>query len=79
MFDFFNYLPEIPAYDNSIATYVLSVVDVIFHYSLPVLSVIVRLSTLRVIVPLIFFVYYFEFVAKMVIFLLKKIPFLNIS
>lgn len=79
MFDFFQYLPTVPVYDNSIATYILSVVDVIFHYSLPVLSVIVRLSTLRIIIPLIFFVYYFDFIAKLVLFILRKIPFLNIT
>ena len=74
----FALIPDIPNLDNSIIESINYVINIIFENSM-LLGLFVNVSTIKILVPLTIFVINIEKIFTFFKFILKKIPFLNIS
>lgn len=70
-------LPDTMVFPESLVNSFDHVIDIIFS-NLSFLGMFVRLDTIKILVPLVVFVVNFEFIYRLVMWLLSKIPILNI-
>lgn len=73
-----NLLPDIPQMPDIITLSVSKVLDIIFS-NVGLLGVFVPLDLVKVIVPLFLIVYNFEKIYSVLMWIVRKIPFLNIN
>lgn len=66
-------LPNVPQLPNSLLTSISNVTTVIFD-NLGLISIFVRISTIKILVPLIIVVVNFEHIYHFVMWIVKKIP-----
>lgn len=74
----FSILPSIPDLPDSLYKSITSVIDTIFN-NLGLLGVFIRPQTIIIIVPILIVVMNFERIYKVVMWILSKIPMLNIE
>ena len=66
-------LPNVPQLPDSFSTSISNVITVIFD-NLDLISIFVRVSTIKILVPLIIVVVNFEHIYHFVMWIVKKIP-----
>lgn len=74
----FKLLPDIPSLPEGITIGINSYVDLIVRYGYGLLTFVIRPSTIIITVPILIFIINFEFIFNFILFIAKKIPFLNI-
>lgn len=75
---FLTYIPALPTIPDSIRTGVFNFIDLIFD-NVGLLGVFVPINTLKTIIQLVLVIEVVEIAYFVVIWVLKKIPFINIS
>lgn len=70
-------LPDAFPFPESLVNSINHVLDIIFS-NLNFLGMFLRLDTIKILVPLLIFVINFEWVYRLVMWIISKIPFLNI-
>ncbi len=69
---------NIPQFPTELKTSINSFLDLIFN-NLTFLGFFVRPTTLKIIIPLAIFMFNFKYIYKLTMWIIKKIPFLNIK
>lgn len=69
---------NVPAFPDELKASINTFLDLIFN-NLTFLGFFVRPSTLRIIIPLSIFMFNFKYVYKLTMWIIRKIPFLNIK
>lgn len=69
---------NIPAFPDSLKNSINSFFDLIFN-NLTFLGFFVRPATLKIIIPLAIFMINFKYIYKLTMWIIKKIPFLNLK
>lgn len=69
---------NIPQFPDSLKNSINSFLDLIFN-NLTFLGFFVRPSTLKIVIPLAIFMFNFKYIYKLTMWIIKKIPFLNIK
>lgn len=74
----FNLLPDLPQFPSRITAAISSFLDLIFS-NVGILGVFVSIDLVKILVPLILVVINFDHIYHLVLWILKKIPFLNMK
>lgn len=74
----FAFLPNVPDFDITLLDSLTTYINMIFD-NLGLLGFFVRVSTIKVLTPLVIIVVMFEDIYHFILWVLKKIPFLNIE
>lgn len=72
-----KFLPDAGSFPQTLQDSFNHVIDIIFS-NLNFLGMFIRLDTIKILVPLIVFVVNFELIYRLTMWILSKIPFLNI-
>lgn len=69
---------NIPAFPDELKNSINSFFDLVFN-NLSFLGFFIRPSTLTIVIPLILFIFNFKYIYKLTMWIIKKIPFINLK
>lgn len=74
----FSLLPDIPSMPSAVTTPIESIIDLIFDNA-GIIGIFVSIDLIKVLVPLIIIVINFDEIYRVIVWIVKKIPILNIE
>ena len=67
-------IPSLPDIPDSLYNKVINIIDLIFDYGGDLLGLFVRISTLKIVLPLLILVINFDKIYEVILWIVKKIP-----
>lgn len=75
----FSILPDVPTIPIDISNTITSYIDLIITNGIGILNIIIRPTTMQIAIIIIIFINSFEYIYSIIMWVVRKIPFINLK